>query len=82
MAVQKDSPAEGALNWLNGVKPICWACKHDRWDFLGIVFSRLFPNGDPGPSQPSPTARFVCQRCHVVFEVDCASAGLPTTPKQ
>jgi len=82
MAKQKDTPKEGAEDWLNNLKPVCWVCKHDKWTFLGIMLAHVYPDGEGGPSNPANTARFVCNRCHVVFEVDCASAGIRSTPKQ
>jgi hypothetical protein len=85
MAAPNDTPEDGALDWLKNAKPRCWVCGETRWAFQGVVLPSVHPNGT-GADGPSPTtigtARFTCERCHVVLEVDCLTAGIRTSPKQ
>ena len=83
MSKQQSTPEAEAERWLKDTKPKCPICSEaDRWQFRGIVVSRLYPASESYQATvDEPTARFHCGKCHFVMYVDATTAGIPRAPR-
>ena len=79
---QAKTATETAAEWLKSHNPKCWACGAQDWRFVGILFARVFPKNNYVMYHSIATARFCCNQCQVVFDVDCKRARIwsPLTP--
>ncbi len=78
MATQETTPKEAAERYLNNSKDFkCPACgATDRWRFIGISLTRVYMVTDQ-QTERLGLATYVCDRCHVALQVDCAGAQIP-----